>query len=133
MVLTALKASFRFGSGNENTGEIISSVLFLKIMSERYHSTKCLTNALPPLFFAPVIGEAIPSNQALICSLHLTSNVTHLSPSYSSSLCAFTPRSLHHCIHSSLLLSLCSKALPSHHPSHSMCSDSSVIRWQQQQ
>lgn len=59
---------------------------------------KCWTFC-PPLFFPSVLTEAILTHQALqICSLHLTSNVTHLSPSYCSSLCAFTPHSLYHCI-----------------------------------
>lgn len=71
-------------------------------------------SSLHPVFknsydFPPVVAEDIPFSQASqICLLRLTSSVTHLSPSCSSSLCAFTPHSLHHCIHLSVLLSLCS-------------------------
>lgn len=83
---------------------------------------RSLINAGTALFFPAVLAEAILSRQALqICSLHLTSDVTP------PPCVLLPPCSLHHCI---IYLFYSPSAPKLCHPSHSMCSDSSVIRWQ---
>lgn len=127
------------GNISHSRASIYKSGRGIPTMLDNYlcRSEIIISNLLQRPSFFLFLTEIMSSDQSLqISPLDLSLSLaasTQVSPIF---LCPSPPltmllslTSLHHCSHLSVLLPLCFTALPSLHPSRSMCPDSSVIRW----